>query len=70
MSKYIMITMDGCKWCPMALDVLRARGHEVHVLNLVDNPELSVLMMAMGANTVPQVLHVIGGYEATVEHLQ
>lgn len=70
MSQYVMITMDGCKWCPMALDALKAAGHDVKVLNMSEHVELSVILSAIGAKTVPQVLQVVGGYEATVEHLK
>lgn len=69
MSKYLIITSNDCKWCDMAKDALTIRGHEVKTMNLDDHPELFVAMQAIGAKTVPQVLKVIGGYEATMEHL-
>lgn len=65
MVEYIILTMDECKWCDKAAALLEAEGRTYVKLNLSDNPELAPLMKALGAKTVPQVLKVIGGYEAT-----
>lgn len=69
MTDYLIITSDSCKWCEMAKDALTIRGHSVKTLNLDEHPELFIAMQAIGAKTVPQVLKVIGGYEATMAHL-
>lgn len=70
MTDYIILTMDDCKWCDKAAALLEAEGQTFIKLNLSDNPELAPLMKALGVKTVPQVLKVIGGYEATEAHLK
>ena len=69
MSDYLILTMDDCKWCDKVKDALDEAGKDWVALNINDHPEVFRVMQAIGAKTVPQVLKIIGGFEATVGDL-
>lgn len=59
--KFLIITGDNCPYCDKAKATLAAKGHTYAELNLMDQPELHTLMLAVGQKTVPLVLQVVGG---------
>lgn len=62
MVDYIIITMDNCSYCDKAKEELRQRNKTHKSINIMDLPELSALSVAVGRNTFPLVLKVVGGY--------
>lgn len=66
MTDYLIITGDTCLWCDKVKALLDSKGKTYKTVSLDDHPEMFVVMKALGAKTVPQVLKVVGGFEATV----
>jgi len=69
MTDYIIITGESCLWCDKAKAALREAGKTYVELSLDEHPDLFVIMKALSAKTVPQVLKIVGGFEATVRDL-
>ena len=61
MTDYVIITGDNCPYCDKAKALITERGQTYAEINLMDVPELSAVMQAVGQKTVPLVLRVIGG---------
>lgn len=61
MTDYVIITGDNCPYCDKAKALITARGQTYAEFNLMELPELSAVMQAVGQRTVPLVLRVIGG---------
>ena len=68
-TEYLIITGDTCLWCDKVKALLDEKGKTYSTVSIDDHPELFVVMKAIGAKTVPQVLKVVGGFEATVGDL-
>ena len=69
MTDYLVISMDDCPWCDKAKAALTEAGKSYGEVNLTMHPEAFRVMQAISAKTVPQVLKVVGGFEATVGDL-
>lgn len=61
MTDYIIITGDNCPYCDKAKATITERGQTYAELNLMEHPDLYVVMRVIGQTTVPLVLRVIGG---------
>ncbi len=61
MMDYLIITGDNCTYCDKAKQILAERGKTYAELNLMNYPELAVVMQAVSQVKVPLILKVIGG---------
>lgn len=61
MAKYLLITGDACPYCDKAKQIITERDDEYVEVNLYENPELHIVMQAVGQQTVPLVLEIVGG---------
>ena len=77
--KYIVFTIDDCKWCDKAKALLTINDKSFSEIKMGRGPHAShmeatffQLWKDMGFKTAPQVFkgpHHIGGYEDLVRHL-
>lgn len=71
MSKFVVFTSDTCPWCDKVKSLLTEQGHTYTEININEHLETaSSIMSKFGLKTVPQVLELIGGYEATAAALE
>lgn len=61
MTDYVIITGDNCPYCDKAKALITERGQTYAEVNLMNLPDLSAIMTAVGHRTVPLILRVIGG---------
>ena len=62
MTEYLIITMDNCIYCDKAKALLADKGLSYRELNIMDAPEMSVLMALTGRQTMPFIVKVVGGF--------
>lgn len=71
-NRYTVYTGVKCQWCTKVIMMMGNLGLEFDVVSVKGNKEALSFMHKMGLHTVPQVFEgdrLIGGYEATKEHL-
>lgn len=69
LSKFFLITSDACPWCDKAKELLLEYNLPFAEINLMETPEIGAVMSKLGVKTVPQVFHLIGGYEDLAKEL-
>ena len=71
MASITVYTTEPCSFCVRVKDLLRARGHQYHEINLAKDPDgRAELHQRTGMLSFPQVVvgdEVIGGFRETIE---
>jgi len=62
MPDYIILSIDNCPYCEKAKAKLTESGLTYVEVNCADNPEVAMLLGAVGRNTFPLVLRTVGGF--------
>lgn len=62
MTEYLILSIDNCTYCEQAKALLTQQGRSYAEINCGDNPEVAVLLGALGRKTFPLVLKTVGGF--------
>lgn len=66
-KKFVMFSLNNCKWCDKAKELIESKGWTVEVHSIEDTPWVYLMMEKAGLNTFPQIwdgLDYVGGYTA------